>query len=707
MGFFKRLFGVTTTKDERPPRKTVELAPRKAPRSGPSRSGDAYFDTLMQLQNEISKREYEKAGQSVRQNLDHLPGWVKEYRREFGSFKISSIPALEQGGTVLALLGDDTELDRMHEIVTSVPELQPWVEGVARHRDDRRLFQEISRVVVAHPNCLQTAVKKLVGEADGRRVANLISYLEKSGRIARVKTGRTYRLLASDSPDVPAPSPKRVVRSHRNNKKSPRLRELKISSLDYVPLPRSPHKWEEAVVIRESATVPKPSGYFEVGDADWQIKTIEKIPMAERPDTAFRKMHPTDSGIVIIDDLGKAQGLGQIEAAALRYDRGGELAAKKGLQHGVYRVGVHPLGRGLIAMSRDGVVHAYSDEFELILETALTESPEIRTLKKRFDVRDDQVKNHIRCVALSRNASRYLFTTVDEAWCIGLDGTGIWGAKLPPKEGWTQVSTPSDGSATRSEVDRSLALMGLSLPVTPEELKGRYRALAKRWHQDLNPEDSQAHTKMKSLNAAMEVLTGVDTSALPRYTGATFVRVVDRTEFEVHGMTITASMTMQAGEFHVADWIYAADFAANADSVYLAGYSGRVILVDENGNGIRVYDIGNVPRRIVDTGDYLYLLTDTRLYVLRENALHALVDTYEGGELFVAQTGFGLLEKNRLRWFREDGHYLGSVVSKKPIRRVYSTDQGMVVESSDDSRCPKLVGVNADSAASTPLRMLE
>ena len=95
---------------------------------------------------------------------------------------------------------------------------------------------------------------------------------------------------------------------------------------------------------------------------------------------------------------------------------------------------------------------------------------------------------------------------------------------------------------------------------------------------------------------------------------------------------------------------------------------------------MRAYDIGAVPRRIVDTGDYLYLLTDTRLYVIRDDALHALIDTFEAGDLVVAQTGFGLLERKRLRWFHEDGRYLGSVVSKDPIRRIYSSNDRMIVE---------------------------
>ena len=231
---------------------------------------------------------------------------------------------------------------------------------------------------------------------------------------------------------------------------------------------------------------------------------------------------------------------------------------------------------------------------------------------------------------------------------------------------------------TSADVNRALSVMGLSLPITPEDLKRRYRELAKQWHPDLNPDDPQAGEKMKVLTAAAEVLTGVEGSALPRYTGATFVREMDRTEFEAGGLRFT--MSVQVGEIHASDWIYAASFGANSDAVYLAGYSGRVVLVDEKGEGVRVYDIGSVPRRIVDTGDYLYLLTDTRLYVLRGDALYALVDTFDGGNLIVAQTAFGLLERKRLRWFREDGQYLGSVVSKDPIRRVYSADDGMVVE---------------------------
>lgn len=66
--------------------------------------------------------------------------------------------------------------------------------------------------------------------------------------------------------------------------------------------------------------------------------------------------------------------------------------------------------------------------------------------------------------------------------------------------------------------------------------------------------------------------------------------------------------------------------------------------------------------------------------MLRDDALHALVDTFDRGDLVVAETGFGLLEKNRLRWFLEDGTYVGSILSRDPIRPVYSVSNSIVLE---------------------------
>jgi len=669
--FFKSIFSGNGPED-----KPAELQ-LKASSNGVSAT---YFSTMGKIQESISKLDFEGAARHVRENLRHIPNWVKESRKTYGSFDIRTIPALEQGGMILAMLGDDEGLSEMKGVVAGNPDLQPWMEEVEKHRKERQTFVDILRVVSERPGCKQTDMKELLGEKDGAQIANLLYHLEKAGKIERVKAGRTYNLFPPGSKEIPAPAPKRNVGSHGKDRTPPRLQEINISSLSYVPLPRSPLHWEEKQVARERAKVAEPEEAFEIRDADWKISLISKIPPSERPDPAFRQMHPTDAGLVMIDDLGKAEGLGRIEASALVYDRMGKPVVKKPLSHGVYRLGVHPCGRGLVAMSKDCILHAYDQDLNLLLETSLAMAPEIQAVRKRFEIGDDNLKNHIRCVSLSQDASRYFFTAVDEAWCVDIRGNGVWGVKLPVKEGWTQVSTPSSGFGTSADVEGALTLMNLSLPFTPEELKKRYRELAKQWHPDVNRDDSRAEEKMKSLNAAAEVLTGIDAGKLSNYIGSAYYREMSRSEFQAGGVKVTMTMGMQIGEIHASDWIYAAGFAANSNRVYLAGYSGRVVLVDENGKGIRVYDVGNVPRRIIDTGDFLYLLTDTRLYVLKNDALHALIDVFDAGDLILAQTGFGLLESKRFRWFREDGKYLGSVVAKEPIRRVYHSGEGMIVE---------------------------
>ena len=710
-GWVKRVFGTGKKKEpaegtRRNPRRVdngISLQRgREVVTRGEDRreASDAYFDSMHQARAAIAEHDYEKAARLVRKNLATIPNWIKERKdnvalaEERGVYgeeesemtedeKVRlppSIHAFQQGGTVLALVGDQECLSRMADLAKNAPLLNKWVDSVEDHLYNLNLFEAIQDAIRSHPNCLQKDVKGLVGEQDGRRVANLISYLEKAGRIVRVKEGRTYRILPGDAKDVPTAAPRAPVVSHRTDKTPPRLRQLDIASLDYVPLPRSPMRWEEAQVTRERMAPVEIKDHFEVLDADWTITNIESIPLPQRPDTAFRKLYPNDSGLLMIDDLGKAEGMDGAEASALRYGRSGRLDATAGLGHGVYRVGVHPLGSGFIAMSKDCVLHAYNENLQPIVETPLDRSPEIRALRNRFQIPDKQLKNHIRCVALSETAQRYLFTSVDEAWCVDVKGRGLWGTRFPLKDGWERIPTPTSAVATDHQVQEALDAMGLAMPFTPEDLKRRYRELAKRHHPDLNPNTPRSGAIMRDINQAAEVLTGVDTSAIPSY--ALYAQEVARSTSDIPelGVTVSFGMSMVGREKDAADWIYAAAFAAGSDAVYLASYSGRVVLVDQNGNGLRVYDIGSVPRQIVDTGDYLYLLTDTRLYVLRDNALCALLDTFEAGSLVVAQTGFGLLQAKRLRWFREDGRYLGSVVTKAPIRRVYSNGDTMTVE---------------------------
>ena len=166
-------------------------------------------------------------------------------------------------------------------------------------------------------------------------------------------------------------------------------------------------------------------------------------------------------------------------------------------------------------MSRDCVAHAYDDSLKCILETSLSESPEVHTLQQRLEIGAAELKNHLRCIAMAYDNSRYIFTGVDEAWCVDIGGRGLWGVKLPIKEGWSRVAEPSSTFGTRADIIRALEFMNLTFPYTAEDLKQRYRKLAKQWHPDLNPEEPNAEEQMKALNSAAELLPGMTHEGYP------------------------------------------------------------------------------------------------------------------------------------------------------------------------------------------------
>lgn len=472
-----------------------------------------------------------------------------------------------------------------------------------------------------------------------------------------------------------APSTALVPAEETRRQQSTRPPTIDLSKLRYVPLPPAPAAWEAE---RKQLMLPA-SDSFEVRDADWSLSPVEKIPQAERPDPAFRLTCPTTDGVFFLDDLGNAKGLGNISSAALRFDSRGTLAARSGFTHDMYRFAAHPLGRAFAVMSRDCTLHAYDEALQPLLRVDFADAQAVKDMQSRFQIPRDKLKNHLRCIALSADARRYLFTVVDEAYCHDTAGAPLWSLRLPTKEGWTENPSRSTFIHTDEEVAKAIALMNLSLPIHPDRVKERYRELLKAWHPDLNRNDSHAGEKVRNLIGAMETLTGIDVTALPAYTGAAYYKELSRHDVTVEGRSMSLSIGMQVGELFAADWIYAAALAAD-HGAYLAGYSGRVVAVDGQGRGVRVYDIGAVPRSIIDTGDYLYFLTDTRLYVLRGEELHALIDTADGGDLIVTQTGFALFESKRVRWFNENGRYVGSVVTKDPIRRVYHNEADLIIE---------------------------
>ncbi|MDD4238174.1 MAG: DnaJ domain-containing protein [Desulfotomaculaceae bacterium] len=57
------------------------------------------------------------------------------------------------------------------------------------------------------------------------------------------------------------------------------------------------------------------------------------------------------------------------------------------------------------------------------------------------------------------------------------------------------------------------SILGISRKATRKQINRAYRALARKYHPDVNKDDMQAEEKMKKINAAYEVLVDYDKRA--------------------------------------------------------------------------------------------------------------------------------------------------------------------------------------------------
>ena len=463
----------------------------------------------------------------------------------------------------------------------------------------------------------------------------------------------------------------------------PRCSDWRISS--FIPLPWAPHRWEERDAGNRREVESEAKELFElVGQPDWEMSDAAKLSPNDRPDPAFRLHFSAQSGTFLVDDRGQAKSHRGAPAAVLSFDASGVLLAERPLAWGLYRLQVDPMGRGLIGVSSDQVLHCYDQHLNCLDAFRLTETPELSAARRRLGITEREMHRHIRTAALRPDGGAYLFSVVDEAFAFDMKGQPQWGVRMPHQEGWAKVGTMSQMDGTSAEIEQAMDTLGLSYPVTTDEIKRQYRELAKQWHPDKNMgREEQVAPMFKKVASAAELLSGLDLSEISEpgersiYEKSREVPVfatVDDSD-----LTLSVRMSLGGDERSVADWIYAAGFSYSGGA-FFCGYSGKIIEMDGAGQPRRLFDTGSVPRRIADTGDYLYLLTDTRLYVIRGTTLCRVVDVFDKGDLIVGQTGFGLLGGKAFRWYTEDGTFVGGVCTKHPLRRIYPTRQGWNVE---------------------------
>ena len=465
------------------------------------------------------------------------------------------------------------------------------------------------------------------------------------------------------------------VGGNKNRGKEARPRELDLENVPYYPLPPSPNAWER----RDPEPPSAEEEYFELQDrSSLNNPQIRKLELGERPDPAYKQSSPMRNGILFIDPSGKSSATPGARSSLFLRSYSGALMVRRDLDYDVYRIGSSPASPQCLFLSSDCVLHGYDSSLDPLIEIDLRTDHRVLMLLEQETALRQPVRRRIRTVAVSPDGHKYLFTVVDTAWCIDRRGNTIWGLSMPLGEGWERVLSRSSLVGDRREISDALSLMQLELPLTQEDIKRQYRRLAMEWHPDRNPKDPASNRRMQRLNDAIAILTGIDATVLNVSDRATIHYRRTKPDLEIDYGLLRIQLSIGGPGL---DWIYSSAFGFGDKYLYLGGYSGKIAQVTQEGIPRTVIDVGNTPRQIVDTGEYLFIRTDARLYIVGPSLnLIEMLDIYRKADFVVTPLGFAMVANKNVQWFTPSGAQIAEIRSKHPIRAVYVSGERLDIE---------------------------
>jgi len=153
-----------------------------------------YFILMENLQNAKKQKDYSKFIQYCMMTLGLIEPFIRDTKKTFGNFVVSSIPAIEEVLPHYAVLGQVGQIENVKEVVEYFPELSPWKNNVEKALEMKILASKIYDYVKENPGTLQKHLKKKLDYNDGRLISNVIYYMEIHKKIQRKKTDNSYEL---------------------------------------------------------------------------------------------------------------------------------------------------------------------------------------------------------------------------------------------------------------------------------------------------------------------------------------------------------------------------------------------------------------------------------------------------------------------------------------------------------------------------------
>ena len=160
----------------------------------PEKLVDTYFTLLEAILENKKNKDFDTMLMNCQMSLSLLEPLIGQTKKEYGSFDISGIPAIEIGSTFWAVYGAKGQLLNLKEVIDYFPELEPWKEVIEQAFTRKDVASKIYEHVKEYEGCLQKELKKALEFDDGRLISTTVHYMESVGKIERSKVGNTYSL---------------------------------------------------------------------------------------------------------------------------------------------------------------------------------------------------------------------------------------------------------------------------------------------------------------------------------------------------------------------------------------------------------------------------------------------------------------------------------------------------------------------------------
>lgn len=154
-----------------------------------SKLNDLYFAIMGQMTEAEKKGDINNLLMHCQGSLGLLESLIKYNKKEYDSFDIKTIPALDKSLIYFAINGNTRQLKNIQDIVNYFKELHHYKDKVDIAFARSELTSKIYQHVEANPHCPQTDLKKNIECDDGRLISTTVNYMEKAGKLTKKKEG--------------------------------------------------------------------------------------------------------------------------------------------------------------------------------------------------------------------------------------------------------------------------------------------------------------------------------------------------------------------------------------------------------------------------------------------------------------------------------------------------------------------------------------